>query len=479
MRCRSSHTLRVVWWVMALGLIWAGAACASTAYIQSGDWQYRELDKLGQAGLLVGHPAAPISTWTDRLSRYEAAALTLRAVEGIGKAYAAQGAKLQELAQANEVSETPATVEVSPPTPAVRTEDLVRVEKLIQEFRTELVGMGEKLDELQASLKLVLGMVKDLTKKVDDIALDQKRHKLGGYVQFRFAGDQATQGRHDFFIKGARVTMQGPLGPKTSYGIEMQFDSSLPSGVSGAGPGSKAQLRTARLDYKFTDLSFFRTGQIVIPFGYELEESTPDLWTGDRSQMMDQLFPDQRDPGAFLEWRRKPNSPQFSLGVFNGPGIDLYDNNTHLNPMGRIRVGVPHGTAAISAYIGDNGTGPSATAQDRYGVGAKLTFGQTLFMAEWISGKNLGADVEGYYFQIGRPVLRNRTNLLFAKFDMYDENLEAPQELFRRWSLGYWYEFDKYSRLTLVRELRNIQPNYSLYSKFNSDATYLQFQERF
>jgi hypothetical protein len=100
-------------------------------------------------------------------------------------------------------------------------------------------------------------------------------------------------------------------------------------------------------------------------------------------------------------------------------------------------------------------------------------------MAEWISGKNLGADVEGYYFQIGRPVLRNRTNLLFAKFDMYDENLEAPQELFRRWSLGYWYEFDKYSRLTLVRELRNVQPNYSLYSKFNSDATYLQFQERF
>ena len=475
---------RAAWRLGVLGIaviLLSSVAWGAGAYLQSSDWQYQELDQLARVGLLVGHPAAPLNTWTDRLSRYEAATLTLRAVEGVGKAYEAQGAKLRELAQANDATQPagPAAEGVTPACPMARAEDLVRVEKLIQEFRTELVGMGEKLTELQTSLKLVVGMVKDLQKQVDDIGADQRRHKLGGYVQFRFAGDQAATGKHDFFVKGARVTMQGPLGPKTAYGIEMQFDSSLPTTVSGSGPGSKAQLRTAKLDYKFSDLAFFRTGQITIPFGYELEESTPDLWTGDRSQMMDQLFPDQRDLGAFLEGRRTPGAPQFDLGVFNGAGIDLYDNNMHVNPMGRVKFSVPYGSVALSAYDGTNGTGTSATSQDRYGVGTKLAFGQTLFMGEWIKGKNLGADVEGYYAQVGRPLLSNRSNLLFAKFDMYDQNLDAPQQLFRRWSLGYWYELDKYSRLTLVRELRNVQPGYASYTKFNGDATYLQFQVKY
>lgn len=74
------------------------AAWGGTETIGAGDWQYAELDRLAQAGLLSGHPAAPLSTWTDRLSRFEAAALTLRAVEGLGKACQQQGQTLLQTA---------------------------------------------------------------------------------------------------------------------------------------------------------------------------------------------------------------------------------------------------------------------------------------------------------------------------------------------------------------------------------------------
>ncbi len=479
-------------WVGAclLGImVLAGAAWGASAYIQPGDWQYQALDSLAQAGLLAGHPKAPLSTWTDRLSRYEAAALTLRAVEGIGQAYQAQGAKLRELAQANEpVPATPAEPGAAPATPAepaapaapvegpaLRTEDLLATQKLLEEFRTELVGMGERLDELETSLKLVLGMVEEVQKQVAAVAADQKKHKLGGYTQLRWSRDEATQGKENFYVKSARFDMRGPLGPKTAYRLEAQLDGSLSPG----GPGSKAQLRTVSIDYKLSDATFSRTGQVTLPFGYELEEFTPSLWTGDRSLVMDTLFPNQRDLGTYVENRQSAAAPKYDLGVFNGTGINALDNNTQVNGLGRVMANVSYGSAAVSAYGGTNGANTSRTTQNRYGAGTKLAFGQTLFMGEYVAGQNLGFPVEGWYAQLGHPLLKNRSDLIFAKYDTYDEDTDAPGHLFKRWSLGYYYNLDNWTRLTLVTELRSVSENFSQFQMWNGNAAFLQLQAVF
>lgn len=497
---------RVAWGlgvlVVCVALI-SSAAWGAGAYLQSGDWQYQELDQLARAGLLVGHPAAPLSTWTDRLSRYEAAALTLRAVEGVGQAYESQGAKLRALAQANEVApassgETaPAPAEVTPPAPSLRTEDLVRVEKLIQEFRTELVGMGEKLDELQASLRLVLGMVKDLQKQVDDIALDQKRHKIDGYMQVRYRDDNATDAsaRREFLVRRVRVNLRGPLGPRTAYRVEMQFDSKesvksvnfTTDKTTAGGTGSKAQLRTAYLDYLWPSGVRTRMGQAILPFGYELEESVPSLWTGERSLWMDRLLPDQRDIGLFLNYAMTPaynyrentRSPIFDLAFVNGPSINVTDNNDHTNVVGRVMVNIPNGTVALSGYSGRDKEGASSVRQDRYGLGTQFTLRSFLFQGEAVTGHDRGKDVEGWYAQLGHPILKSRPNLLFAKWDVYDEDQDLANDIFRRLSLGYWYDFDKFNRLTLVWEARDAQPSFTEYSKWNGNATYLQWQGKF
>ncbi len=451
------------------------AAWGGTETIGAGDWQYAELDRLAQAGLLSGHPAAPLSTWTDRLSRFEAAALTLRAVEGLGKACQQQGQTLLQTARA----ETAATTAEAPPvagSPAgeapspqgLSPENIARVEKLLDEFHSELVAMGVRVDDLAAAMK-------DVQTRLAKVEVERKAHQIDGYMQLRYRDDNATDGRREFQVRRVRVNVRGPVSEKASYRVEMQFDSK----EQGKGPGSKAQLRTAYIDYKLSPESRFRMGQAILPWGYELEESVPNLWTGERSFWMDRLFPDQRDIGAFVNYRRKPTSPMFDVALVNGTNIDAVDNNNKSNLLGRVDFPLKNGSVALSGYTGTNGEGAAVTRQDRDGVSARYHWGETQFLSEWVTGNDKGKDMRGYYWQLGHPVTPSKPNLLFVKYDQFDENRAKPDDLFKRWSLGYWYDLDKATRLTLVWELRNVGPKFSELTKWDGNAVYAQMQLKF
>ncbi len=449
-----------------LTLFCAGVLWANAAALGPGDWQYRELDALSQAGLLSGHPRGPLSNWTDQLTRYEAAALALRAVEGLGRAYQEQGQALQQMAQSGPL---PAGAEGAAPVPAGATiEDVARVEKLIEEFRAELVAMGARVDDLATALK-------DVQTRLARVEAERKQHQISGYMQLRFRDDKATDGRKEFLVRTARVNVAGPVSDRTSYRIEMQFDSK----ETGKGPGSKAQLRSAYIDYQTSAASRLRMGQQTLPWGYELEEPTPDLWSGERAFFMDRLFPDQRDLGLALDYRRAPGAPKFDVGAFNGTGIDFTDNNDHQNLMARVDFPLKNGSAALSGYAGESRTGLTATRQDRSGVSARYQWGETQFMGEFVAGRDRGHDVRGWYGQLGRPITRAKPNLLFAKYDSYDENRDRPSDLFARWTLGYWYDVDKATRLTLAWELRHVQPEFSELTRWDANAAYLQLQVKY
>jgi len=451
-----------------------GAILSSDAALRSGDgaslrstnWQYQDLDALAQAGLLSGHPKGPISDWADRLTRYEAASLVLRAVEGIGKAYQAQGESLVQVAQATrgEAPTAPATVSF---------EDLARVEKLIEEFRAELVTMGAKVDNLASALK-------DVQQRLAKVEAEQKQHKVDGYMQLRFADDNAPAGKHEFQVRRVRVNVRGPLTERTAYRIEFQLDAKDQYDASGTskGTGSKVQLRTATVDYK-QGRGKFQLGQAILPWGYELQESVPNLWTGERALWMDRLFPDQRDIGVLWNYRRSPSSPQFDLGLVNGTSINTSDNNDRTNVLARADFPVRNGTVALSTYRGSNGTGTAATRQDRDGVSARLKWTETEFLGEYVQGHDRGYDTRGWYAQLGHPVSKKAPNLLFAKYDRYDENLDLANNMFKRWSLGYWYEIDKGTRLTFVWESRAVDPLFSERSKWDGNAYYVQVQTKF
>jgi len=452
--------LGLVWLTGMVAVLCMGAAWGDVQTLGPDTWQYRELDALAQAGLLSGHPKGPISDWTDRLSRFEAASLTMRAVAGMGEAYQEQGRALHRIAQAGEPAEAPTPRGVAP-------EDLARVEKLIEEFRSELVAMGARVDDVEEAIR-------DAQQRLARVEADQRKHKLDGYMQLRYRDDSGAE-REEFLVRRARFNIRGPVSERTSYRIEFQLDSK----EAGGGPGSKAQLRTAYVDYALKEGSL-RIGQAKIPWGYELLASVPDLWTGERALFMDRLFPDQRDIGVQWSYRRSPRSPQFDVGIFNGTGINASENNDRKNVMARVDFPVPNGAVALSGYVGENGDGLTATDQDRHGVSARLRWPcGTEFLGECVAGNDRGHDVRGWYAQLGHPVSKTRPDLLFAKYDQYDEDTDAPDNSFRRWSLGYWYELDAATRLTLVHERRRPQSSFSELSKWDGDATYLQLQIRF
>jgi len=457
-------------WLIAAGLVACGGAWAEGPVIARGDWQYRELDALAQAGLLSGHPKGPVDAWAgDPLTRFEAASLTLRAVEGLGKAYQEQGAALQQIA-------TALTGEAVPqPVAGASLEDVARVEKLIEEFRTELVTMGARVDDLQTAIK-------DVQSRLAKVEADQKKHKLGGYTQLRYRSDSATDGKKEFQMRRTRVTMSGPVSARTSYKVEFQLDAKDIYTAEGKTKtsGSKVQLRTVQADYQASAFSRIRVGQAVLPWGYELEESVPNLWTGERALWMDRLFPDQRDIGIQWMYQKAPTAPKFDIAMVNGTGMNASDNNDDKNVLGRVDFRVPYGTVALSAYAGKDGTGSSKTDQDRYGISSRLALPTgTQFLGELVTGKDRGASIKGWYAQLGHPLTRKRPNLLFAKYDRFDEDTDAPDDLFKRWSFGYWYDLDDATRLTLVYENRDADPEFSELSKWDGNAYYLQLQVKY
>jgi len=448
-------------WLIAALMFAAMAAWGEVASISPDDWQYRELDALAQAGLLQGHPKGPIGDWAgERLTRFEAASLALRAVEGVGAAYREQGEALVQVAQAEAAAEQPMPAGVS----AV---DLARVEKLIEEFRAELVTMGARVDDLETAIK-------DVQSRLGKAEADQKKHKLDGYFQVRYSDDDATD-TSEFLVRRARFNIRGPVSDRVSYRIELQMDAK----EKGGGPTSKTQLRTLNADYKL-DKGYLRIGQAKVPWGYELLESVPDLWTGERCLFMDRLFPNQRDIGVMYAYQAAATKPEFDLGIYNGTGINASDNNKTKNVMARVNFPVRNGSVALSGYTGKNGADASQTDQDRYGASARFKWpGGAHFMAEFVTGRDLGSDIRGYYAQIGHPLAKTRPDLLFAKYDQYDEDTDASDNLFKRWSLGYWYELDPATRLTFVYEIRNPQDNFSELSKWDGNAYYLQLQVRY
>jgi len=150
---------------------------------------------------------------------------------------------------------------------------------------------------------------------------------------------------------------------------------------------------------------------------------------------------------------------------------------------------VRNGTVALSTYCGTNGEGAAGTRQDRDGVSARFKWPcGTEFLGEFVDGKDKltdkngvvrGVDVRGYYAQLGHPLTGKVPNLLFAKYDRFDESLDASGDLFKRWSVGYWYDIDKGTRMTFVWESRDVESGFSERSKWDGNAYYFQAQVKF
>lgn len=293
--------------------------------------------------------------------------------------------------------------------------------------------------------------------------------KLDGSVQARYSADDAEDGRDEFLIRRARLNLRGTISEHISSRVQIGLDGRLP----GRARGSNVYLREAYIDYANSP-NRFRFGQATIPFGYEAPMSSARLWSGERAFVIDTLFPDVVDLGAQYQYNADPSKPIYNLALFNGTGMNQNDNNSRKNPLVSVYVPVGTANATVGYYDGVDGSGIDETDQTRLGGGFRWDGSKFAFMGEYITGKNLGESVAGWYSQLGYKL--PKASLVFVKYDQYDENTDQPNDLFKRTTVGWFRDFTPNHRVTLVYELRDPEPGFSNFSRWNGNAGYAQWQ---
>jgi len=411
-----------------------------------GHWAAGELDTMARRGLVAGYPAGPLAAPAD-MTRHEAAAQVMRAVRGVAAAFQQAGVALEQPAEG-----------ASPP--QVRMEDLARLEKLIAEFRTELVSLGTDVAHLSRAVSDLRKQLEATQKQVQSVADEQKKHRLSGYVQFRWAYDQAEDPQSKFSLRRARLRMSGPLGAN-AYAVEL-----------GADDGSSIGLKDAYVSRPVKGWQL-RGGQFRLPFGIETAQDATEWLAPERSAVTDRLFPGQRDRGIALF---SPLGPlQGALAVVNGTGIEAGEIDNRKDVVARVWHAGRRASAGISGYLG-RWTGLRKT---RLGLDLRWTQSRGAVQGEYIRGHGeyqtggptpavglrpaggplLDTDVQGWYAQLEWGLKGRPGGILFARRDAYDPNRDTPGDMFTRTMLGWAWQPDPATRLTAAAERKNDPAN--------------------
>jgi hypothetical protein len=309
---------------------------------------------------------------------------------------------------------------------------------------TDLESLKARLEKLETQ---VAGQAK--TQAAAAAKLAAPPIKFSGFVQARFENNLARNPHTDFFLRRARLKLQAD--PTPWAGAVLQVDA--------------ANANVTPLD-AFVDLKapnggwYLRAGQFRVPFGYEaFYESSSTRLAPERSRAIVSLFPNSvRDRGVFVA-REVKGKPSFYLGALNGSGINGRDNNNAKDYLAHAEIPIGKTTSlGVSGYTGKfttvaaNGA-RTDTDRDFLGANVQAILGPVELHGEYVSGKNLGANIDGGYLQAALPTSRTPGGTPFLKYDWYDPNHSKAKDSFSRWTLGYAFELDKATRLTLTHEV--------------------------
>jgi len=274
--------------------------------------------------------------------------------------------------------------------------------------------------------------------------------QLSGYTQVRYKSQQETGKVDGFDIRRARLDIRGNVSPYFSYRLQTDF-------------AGTPKLIDAYAEIKIYDCFNFTIGQAKIPFSMENLASSNKMESIDRSQVVEALVgrgqdvignQNGRDIGVQLggSFGKYENRFLFDykIGVFNGAGINQEDKNDNKDFVGRL---VAHPVKGFdvggSYYTGTGNFGkPTATNQDRnrYGIELNYEYKRFFVRGEFIEGKDGAITRNGWYAQTGYYLIPAKFQLI-AKYDTYDTNTSASNDISTAYLLGGSYNFNNWSRI--------------------------------
>lgn len=230
--------------------------------------------------------------------------------------------------------------------------------------------------------------------------------RISGYVQ---AGYEWSDGSSSFFIKRVRLDLRGDIARKLDYRVQLEFASS-------------PKIVDAYLQYRpFRQLNF-KLGEYKIPFTIENTDYVPlkfelieyplalqrlmgfaepigGRYVGGAMQGGETLKDTGRDMGLTLHGSFFPCGERallsYDVGVFNGAGINLRDNNRSKDVVARLTLRPVRGLTLSGSWYGGE-YGADCLERQRVSAGVCYDRGRGVVRGEWIGGRTGYAATEEY-----------------------------------------------------------------------------------
>ncbi len=255
--------------------------------------------------------------------------------------------------------------------------------------------------------------------------------RWNGYIQGRYT--LTDEGTHEFSIKRARLGLKGKILENMNYYLQID--------------GVKSPiLMDAQVEWGFIPEAKLAFGQFKIPFSLENLTSSSSLDNVNRSHTVEELCPGQdigasgRDIGMTVSG--KFSWVEYSVGIFNGSGINRRDTNEKKDIVGRL-VFRPVDSLAlgVSQYLGDQRAlaADPHVDRDRTGVDVLFSRGPAFVKGEYIFARDDLARRAGWYVRGGYFFIPEKLQAVI-NYDSYDSDLDLDDNLIKVITLGLnWY----------------------------------------
>ncbi len=419
--------------VALVALVVTGSAVAALPALPRDHWAVVSLDSLAQRGLLHGYPAAPLALPAE-VTRAEAASLVVRAIEGIGEAIERQGAGIREAASGASADSSS----------GMQPEDIARIEKLIAEFRNELVTLGVKVEDLDK-------MVTALSTRLAKVEATLAAHNIAGFLQARVVSGRSSDPSTAVMIQRARVVVSGPIGGRALYSIEIAADGAVTSSND-----RTVRVLAAWARVLFGKDTWLQIGQMKTPFGYEIPRPDPVLEAPERAQIFRQAF-FIFDTGIQLH-RDLGGGWAVDLAGLQGAGLALDPSNS-LDITALLSLTRGTWTAGVSGTTGDVTLGSATELEHNFiGVFVQTTPGRWVFRGEVVSGEGpLLASPAGGVHDMNALIVTagykvSKTFTVYGKFDTFDPDRDTTDNSQDTYALILMHDIAPNVRLRIAEE---------------------------
>lgn len=258
-----------------------------------------------------------------------------------------------------------------------------------------------------------------------------KALQLSGYTHIRYRMQEESGENDGFDIRRAYIDFKGNLSPYFSYRLQTDFAKS-------------PKIMDAQVDLKIKDYINFTFGQQGLPFSLNSVTSNAKLELADRAQAVEALAArgddvignmNGRDIGITMHGKLIELNDlmliDYKLGLFNGAGINVADNDEAKDFVGRLLFHPIDGIDAGVSYYNGWTSNPDEL-EDTLAFGKRTRFGTELnidysifnLKGEYLVGSDGPLDRAGWYIQAGAFVWKEKLQLV-GRYDTYDQNKDG------------------------------------------------------